>query len=713
MARTIFQFSGYLLDSGEQRFQKDGVDLLLPPRVFAVLQVLLENRGQLVSNDDLLQTVWKETFVEEGNIRYCVHSLRKIFGDGFIETVPKRGYRFIAEVKAYTPDEFISKYAAVPAEKVETKDPSAINYGSKRRIAPGAVFALGILLLYLQVQTGGEHSVSSQPSHFLKHERITASGRAYFVGLSLDDQHAAYVVHTEENKYSLVLHNLPSGSETTIIAPQELQIFSVQFSPDGKHIYYSAHNTEKRVAVFRIPLYGGSPQRITDELVHCFSISPDGEWLAFYRRIPEAGIHELKVCRSAECGEPRTVATRGHGSGFVIWGASPSWSSDGTKLLSAAFAKDPNGGRAQHHLIETDVFTGESATIAAPDWYGVHQAYWSKDGSEILVLVREAAGDPVQIWRLDYPSGAAERITNDVTDYREFRPSSDFSFLIASTWSKSENLFLLPVRDPDSARQLTFDVAGSNGAWGIKWTPDGKQLVHTRAEGFQTGNLWRLNLETLESSQLTFDKGALPLSIDVSPDGDFAVFSSNRTGNRHIWQVDLDGKNIRQLSRGEGSVHPEISPDGKWLYFGANGLWKMPIEGGEAIQVLAEGTANHRISPADPIRFVGNYYDRTAKDQPYKLGMFTENDTLKVKDLNLPGRIFEWKPDGSGIYYIDSSGESFSNIWFLSLKDMKTVQITNFADQVISNFSLSPDGLTFAASRGAAVGNIVKIKIRK
>ncbi len=713
MARTIFEFNGYLLDSGEQRFQKDGIDIQLPPRVFAVLEALVENQGQLISNDDILQTVWKETFVEEGNIRYCVHSLRKILGDGFIETVPKRGYRFIAEVNAYSPDEFIRKYAAVPAEKVETKDPSPINYGSKRRIAFGAVFALGILLLYLQVQTGGENFVSSQTSHFLQHERITASGRAYFVGLSLDDQHAAYVVHTEENKYSLVLHNLPSGSETTIIAPQDLQIFSVQFSPDGKYIYYSAHNTQKRAAVFRIPLYGGSPQRITDELAHCFSISPDGEWLAFYRRVPEAGTHELKVCRSADCGELRTVTTRGNGSGFAIWGASPSWSSDGNKLLSAGFTKDPNGERAQHHLIETDVFTGESATIAGPEWNSVHQAYWSKDGREILVLVREAAGDPVQIWRLNYPSGAAERITNDVTDYREFRPSSDFSFLVASTWSRSENLFLVPVSDPNSARQLTFDVAGSNGAWGIKWTPDGKQLVHTRADGYQTGNLWRLDLETLESFQLTFDKGVLPLSIDVNPDGDFAVFSSNRTGNRHIWQVDLDGKNLRQMSPGEGALHPEISPDGKWLYFGAKGLWKMPIEGGEAIQVMEEGTANHRISPTDPTRFVGNYYDRTAKDQPYKLGLFTENDTSNVKDLNLPGRIFEWKPDGSGVYYIDSSGESFGNIWFLSLKDMKPVQVTNFADQVISNFSLSPDGRTIAASRGAAIGNIVKIKIRK
>ena len=716
MARTIFEFSGYLLDSGEQRFQKDGFDIQLPPKVFAVLEALLENQGQLVSNDDILQSVWKETFVEEGNIRYCVHSLRKILGDGFIETVPKRGYRFIAEVKAYSPDEFIKKFADGRIEETSSIATAAAASSNYRRISFAVILVLGFLFLYLRVPSGGESlsiSRSPQAPQSLRYERLTASGRAFFVGLSRDDQHAAYVVHTEDNKYSLILHNLPSGSETTIIAPQELQIFNVQFSADGRFIYYGAHNAAERLAIYRIPLYGGSTQAITDRLTHSFSISPDGEWLAFYRRDPEAGIHELNVCRSGDCSDYRTVTTRGNGSGFVIWGASPSWSPDGTRLLSAVFTKDENGGRAKHHLVEIDLASGETSPIVEPDWHSVHQAYWSNDGREIMLLARENAGDPVQIWRLEYPSGKAERVTNDDNDYREFRPSSDFGFFIASTWSKSENLFLVPLSDPGSAKQLTFDIAGSNGAWGIKWTPDGRYILHTKASGYQIGNLWRLDLETSESKQLTFDKAALPLSIDVTPDGSFAVFSSNRTGTRHIWRVDLDGTNLRQISAEEGAVHPEISPDGKWLYFGAKGLLKMPIEGGEATQVLTDGTANHRVSPTDPTKFVGHYFDPTAKEQPYKLGLFSENDNQKPRDLNIPGRIVEWKHDGSGVYYIDSSGESFSNIWFLPLNGQKPIQITNFSDQIISNFSLSPDGSTFALSRGSAVGNIVKVNIRK
>ncbi len=713
MARTIFEFNGFLLDSGEQRFQKDGNDIVLPPRVFAVLRVFLENPGQLVSNDELMQAVWKETFVEEGNIRYCVHSLRKILGDGHIETVPKRGYRFTAEVHAYTADEFIRKFADRPADKPQTRELSVRVAPNYKRTAFAALAALAIIFLFLQVPSGGEDTPVLQPPRELRYERVTASGRAFFVGLSRDDQHAAYVVHTEDNKYSLVLHNLPSGSETTIIAPQVLHLFNIQFSPDGKHVYYSAHNAASRLAVFRIPLYGGSPHLITDELAHSFSISPDGDWLAFYKRIPEAGIHQLNVCRSGDCSELRTIATRGDGSGFVIWGASPSWSPDGSKLLSAAFSKDSSGGKAKHHLIETVLATGESNPIASPNWHSVHQSYWSADGNEILALVREAAGDPVQIWRLNYHSGAAERLTNDFNDYREFRPSSDLSFLIASTWSKSENLFLVPVNDPNSAQQLTFDVAGSNGAWGIKWTPDGKELLYTKANGHQTGNLWRLDLDALESVQVTFDKETLPLFIDVTPDGNSAVFSTNRTGGRHVWQVDLDGKNLRQLTNGDGASHPEISPDGKWLYFMAKGLLKMPLNGGEASQVLVDGIANHRISPTDPTKFVGYYYDPAAKEQPYKLGLFSEDDPANPRALNIPGRIIEWKPDGSGVYYLDSSGESFSNIWFLPLDREKPLQITNFSDQIISNFSLSPDGRTFAVSRGLAVGNIVKIDLRR
>lgn len=117
MRPTIFQFDEYFVDSEQHRLEKNGESIVLPPKVFAVLVLLLENHGQLVSNEQILETVWPDTFVEEGNIRYSIHSLRKLIGNDAIETVPKYGYRFAADVAAFTAEEFDAKNTeAMPAE---------------------------------------------------------------------------------------------------------------------------------------------------------------------------------------------------------------------------------------------------------------------------------------------------------------------------------------------------------------------------------------------------------------------------------------------------------------------------------------------------------------------------------------------------------------------------------------------------------------------
>jgi len=110
MRGNIYAFEGFLLDEAEQRLQKDGVEIQLPPRIFDVLRILVARHGTLVSYEELMDSVWGETFVEEGNLRYSVHALRKALGPGLIETVAKKGYRFSAEVRAIEREEFITQY---------------------------------------------------------------------------------------------------------------------------------------------------------------------------------------------------------------------------------------------------------------------------------------------------------------------------------------------------------------------------------------------------------------------------------------------------------------------------------------------------------------------------------------------------------------------------------------------------------------------------
>ena len=104
MENHNFEFGEFLLDAKEKVLLRDGKPLPITPKVFQLLSVLVENYGHLVEKDELMKSVWTDSFVEEGNIAYTIRLLRKSLGDDsqnprFIETVPRRGYRFIADVR--------------------------------------------------------------------------------------------------------------------------------------------------------------------------------------------------------------------------------------------------------------------------------------------------------------------------------------------------------------------------------------------------------------------------------------------------------------------------------------------------------------------------------------------------------------------------------------------------------------------------------------
>jgi TolB-like protein/DNA-binding winged helix-turn-helix (wHTH) protein len=103
-AKVIFAFGSFRLNPAERLLLRDRVPVHLPPKAFDALVVLVVNRGHLLEKDELLRQVWPDTFVEESNLAQHISVLRKALQDGedgsrYIETVPTRGYRFIAEVR--------------------------------------------------------------------------------------------------------------------------------------------------------------------------------------------------------------------------------------------------------------------------------------------------------------------------------------------------------------------------------------------------------------------------------------------------------------------------------------------------------------------------------------------------------------------------------------------------------------------------------------
>ena len=125
---TFLDFGPFRLDSDERVLLCEGKPVPLSPKSFDMLLVLVENRGRLLKKDDLMKLVWPDSFVEEGNLSHHVFTVRKALGDEkgaakYIETVPRRGYRFIADVRSVVENvgsQVSGIHAAVPGTKPTT-----------------------------------------------------------------------------------------------------------------------------------------------------------------------------------------------------------------------------------------------------------------------------------------------------------------------------------------------------------------------------------------------------------------------------------------------------------------------------------------------------------------------------------------------------------------------------------------------------------------
>jgi eukaryotic-like serine/threonine-protein kinase len=150
LARQLFRFGPFEVDPAERRLTRDGTPVPLTPKAFDILLVLVQSAGRTVEKDKLLKEVWPDTFVEEGNLAVNIFGLRKALGNGnagkeYIETIPKRGYRFTADVlrSMDAPTDLVIEDRSPPESPVARRViPSHFGYGI-------AVLSLVLLLTFL------------------------------------------------------------------------------------------------------------------------------------------------------------------------------------------------------------------------------------------------------------------------------------------------------------------------------------------------------------------------------------------------------------------------------------------------------------------------------------------------------------------------------------------------------------------------------------
>jgi DNA-binding winged helix-turn-helix (wHTH) protein len=141
-AKRVFEFGPFRLDAEERVLRRDGKPVPLTLKAFDLLMLLVENSGHIVEKDALMNRVWAGSFVEEGNLKVTVSMLRKALGDSdgsnrYIETVPRRGYRFAGQVTEITPESVGVLIHERTRESLTIEETGIIANRSRRR--PNAV----------------------------------------------------------------------------------------------------------------------------------------------------------------------------------------------------------------------------------------------------------------------------------------------------------------------------------------------------------------------------------------------------------------------------------------------------------------------------------------------------------------------------------------------------------------------------------------------
>jgi Tol biopolymer transport system component/DNA-binding winged helix-turn-helix (wHTH) protein len=633
----LYEFGPYRLLPQERRLLRHGEPVPLTPKAFETLVALVRRAGRLADKEELLQEVWPETFVEESNLAQNVFALRKALGAGengkpYIETVSKRGYRFLASVRVIEDNDaevFVGQHvsaktkphpadlnnaelppllvtgggrqsiiltqsggSAALAENRQALQRSTVDQTVGRAIQGWKGLIAGLVIFAILTGLGAltyralSHRGAAPSFQTMKITRLTTTGKSSGVAISPDGK---YVVHVQNDggQQSLWIRQVATQRNVQIVAPAPVSYVNLTFSPDGNYVYYtvSPRNVPPPI-LFRVSALGGVPKKLLENVVgHAISFSPAGNQFAFFRFVP--GKESALMIANADCTEERKLVTYNPGEAP----SNPAWSPDGTRIAYAVMNLQTN----DQAIFEARVADGVTKPLTAQRWFRINKLAWLVDGSGLVMLATPEQSFGRQIWQLSYPEGEVQRLTNDLNDYRGMSLTSDSKTLALVKSETQANIWIAPDNDASRVRSVTsgsgkFDHASA-------WTPDGRILYHSDVSG--TDDIWIVDPDGGNPEQLT-SNARLNQGPAVSPDGRYVVFMSDRNGLPHIWRMKIDGSDQRQLTNGPGEQNPQFSPDGRWVVYRTTfrpSAWKIPVEGGEAVPLTNNNAYGPTVSP--------------------------------------------------------------------------------------------------------------------
>src|SRR5580700_3073868 len=450
------------VDLGSGEVHKNGRKVPLQEQPFRVLAMLLEHPGEIITREELQARIWPaDTFVgfDEG-INTAIRKLRVVFGDSadnprYIETIPRRGYRFIAPAAASE-----SRAAELPTAAPLTSGASgtaelpiaqtqparssgtSVLEGVKRHKL-GLTAGLVVVLVVLTAAGYGVYSVFTRgraavPFQNYTISQITDNAKTQAAIISPDGKYVLSEI-VDSGMSSLWLHHISTNSDTQVVAPSEAFYTNFDFSPDGNYFYFrkARNSTLDEFDLYRAPVLGGNPRIVVRDTDSDTGFSPDGKNIAYERgNNPEVGTFQVLTANAD--GTNEKVIASGHMDSLHRYVA---WSPDGKR-----FALTDVVGDAPAPVQLMEVASRTTRDLAAINGFVFLKSMWLPDGHGLLVQYQdESAGmNHNQIGFISYPGGQFHTITKDTNSYESLSLSADAKTLATVQLKRLFSLYVIP-----------------------------------------------------------------------------------------------------------------------------------------------------------------------------------------------------------------------------------------------------------------------------
>jgi len=677
--KDAVRFGVFEIDPTTRELRKHGVRIKLQDQPFAVLLILLEKPGQLVTKEELQQRLWPaDTFVEfDKGIYNAIKRLRETLGDQaetprYIETIPKRGYRFVGNVDA----------PIFPTQR--TAKGRFGNIPQKTWWA-----SAGVTLLVLLCGLGSWLSTRARSGGAMRPMEVVP-----LVGLDGAQSRPAF--SPDGNQIAFVLSNANNpGIYTTLVSggkPLRLTSGSKdrypRWSPDGRDIAFT-RPTEEGVAIYAISALGGIERRLyagpATEFPHSFDWSPDGKFLAISESNRDRTHARIALLSFADSG------TRGLTEpGEQDLDIEPAFSPDGSRV---AFVRSNIGGMVSElYVVPTSGSKAQRLTFDQRTIWSLPA--WMPDGNEIIFTSSRSGSS--SLWRISAAGGTPQPVAGTSVNGQCPTISPKGNQLAYQQTVYQTDIWRFTLTGKSLQQSKPVPVIGAKGWNGRpQFSPDGKKIAF---ESSQSGyhEIWICDSDGSNCSSLTSLRG-IAGAPRWSPDGRYIAFEYHPHSYSDVYVVEVGGAQPRQVPTFPDADNgcPSWSRDGQWLYFcsdrehGHFQIYKTRVSGGRPIQVTTNGGV-FGVESGD-----GRFFYFAKFEAPGIWRMPLNGRTAETRVVDQPGGGTDWDVWAlvdNGIYFIAQRSGSKDSIGFFDFASEKKVPIVTPDGKSSAGLAVSPDG---------------------